>query len=91
MSKEDKTDNYLAMLEEAKEQYALALSLEPTVEDIIYLPSEVKHGTELEVILMKLKVFTMEYLKKKNTIRKETLKEINTKKCQTLQRQITNL
>ena len=41
LSEEDQTDNHLAILQEAKEQYALALSLEPTVEEISYLPSEV--------------------------------------------------
>ena len=79
LNNEEQTEEYLAILNDAKEQYALALSLEPTVEEISYLPSEVQKGTELEVVLMKLKVFTLEYLKKKNKIRKETLSEINTK------------
>ena len=73
-------EKYFKLLnnEEQTENYS-ALSLEPTVEEISYLPSEVKKRTELEVVLMKLKVFTLEYLTNKNKIRKETLNEINTK------------
>ena len=62
LDNEEQTDTYFAKLHEAQEKYALALSLEPTVEEISYLISEVKKGTELEVVLMNLKVFTLEYL-----------------------------
>ena len=79
LNKEEQTENYPAILHEAKEQYALALSLELTVEEISYLPSEVQKGTELEVVLMKIKVFTLEHIKNKIKIRKETLNEVNTK------------
>ena len=64
--------------EQAKEQYAIALSLEPTMEDINNLPSEVNKGTELETVLMQLKVLTLEYCKKKNLIRKTTLDQLTT-------------
>ena len=53
--------------------------MEPTVEEVSYLPTEVNKGTELEVVFMKLKVFTLEYLNNKGKIKKETIKEINTK------------
>ena len=81
LDSEEQTDEYQARIQEAQEQYAIALSLEPSVEEISNLPTEVKKGTELEIVLMKLKVFTLEYLKKKGKIKRETLKEINIKLC----------
>ena len=60
-------------LEEAKEQYAIALSLEPTTEEINSLPSEVGKGTVLETILLQLRTLTLEYCKKKNKIKKATI------------------
>ena len=53
---------YTNILEEAKLMLALALSVEPTFEDINSLESEVSKGTELEVILMELKDITIRYL-----------------------------
>ena len=63
-------------LEKAKEKYALALSLEPTNEEINNLPSEVSKGTVLETILMQLRVLKLEYCKKKNKIKKTTIKQL---------------
>ena len=77
----EQTEEYQAKLQYAQEQYAIALSLEPTVEEISNLPAEVKRGTELEIVLMKLKVFTLEYLKKKGKIERDTIKEINSRLC----------
>ena len=65
LESEEQTEEYQARLQEAQEQYAIALSLEPTVEEISHLPTEVKKGTELEIVLMKLKVFTLNTLRKK--------------------------
>ena len=62
LEREEQTEEYQARIQDAQEQYAIALSLEPTVEEISYLPTEVKKGTELGIVLMKLKVFTLEYL-----------------------------
>jgi hypothetical protein len=57
---ENPTEEQLRALEDTKEQYVIALSLDPTMEEINNLPSEVDKGTELETVLMQLKVLTME-------------------------------
>ena len=60
-----------------KEEYAIALSLEPTMEEINNLPSDNKKGTELEMILMELKDLTINFTKKEEKVRKDALKGIN--------------
>ena len=52
---------YLDQVEESKVQLAIAMSLEPSEEEINFLESDVTKGTELEVILMELKDITIRY------------------------------
>ena len=79
LDKEEKNDNYQNLLYEAMEKYVIALSLEPTMEEINNLPAEVRKGTELETVLMQFKNLTTRYVKKQKDIRKWTIEEINTK------------
>ena len=44
-------------------KYAIALSLEPTMDDINNMESNVRKGTELEMVLMELKQLTTRYAK----------------------------
>ena len=46
-----------------KEEYAIALSIEPSMEDINNLPSEHKKGTEVEKILMELRILPQDSTK----------------------------
>ena len=52
------------------EQYAIALPVEPTMEELNTLPAEVRKGTKLEIVLIQLKDLTTIYVKKQNDIRK---------------------
>ena len=55
-------NEYLKQTETNKEKYAIALSLEPTAEEINEIPHELeKKSTELEITLMDLKVMTQKY------------------------------
>ena len=59
-------NEYFKQLELAEERYAIALSFEPTAEEINMIPHEVeKKSTELEITLMDLKVMTQKYTKGK--------------------------
>ena len=63
--------------EKIKEEYAIALSLEPTMEEINDLPSDNKKGTELEMILMELNDLTINFTKREEKVRKDALKGLN--------------
>ena len=66
---------YIHLLEEAKLMLALALSVEPTFEEINSLESEVSKGTELEIILMELKDITIRYITAQKIARDNRLKK----------------
>ena len=55
-------------VEKVKEDYAIALSIEPTMEEINNLPSDNKKGIELEMILMELKDLTINFTKKRQKL-----------------------
>ena len=52
----------------------IALSFEPTMEEINNLPSDCKKGTDLEMILMELKNLTIRFNKQENIITKTSNK-----------------
>ena len=59
-------NEYFKQTEITEEKYAIALSLEPTAEEINMIPHELeKKSTELEITLMDLKVMTQKYTKGK--------------------------
>ena len=62
------------MVEKIKEDYAIALSVEPTMEEINDLPSDNRKGTELEMILMELKDLTINFTKNETKTRKDAFK-----------------
>ena len=56
--------NYLKELDKAREDLAILMSLEPTAEDINKMESSCeKKSTEIEMILMELKLLTTRYAK----------------------------
>ena len=73
-------NEYLKQIEPNEEKYAIALSLEPTAEEINEIPHELeKKSTELEITLMDLKVMTQKYTKGKKIIQKHNLRDENLK------------
>ena len=66
---------YEPWVEKVKEDYAIALSVEPTMEEINDLPSDNRKGTELEMILMELKDLTITFTKNETKKGKMHLKD----------------
>jgi hypothetical protein len=54
--------NFNKLIEDAKEQITIALSLGPSVEDLNNNPVEVRKETELEMVLMQLKNIATNYV-----------------------------
>jgi hypothetical protein len=63
--------NFNKLIEDAKEQITIALSLGPSVEDLNNNPVEVRKETELEMVLMQLKNIATNYVKDQKEKRKK--------------------
>ena len=61
-----KLDNYQAQLEAARDRFDIALTVEPTAEEISNLENDVSDATVIEVILMEMRTITSKYAKRKN-------------------------
>ena len=60
---QDKLDDYQADLEAARDRFNIALSSESTTEDIHLLETDVSKGTVLEVVLIKMRANTTNYVR----------------------------
>ena len=74
-------NEYFKQIELVEETYAIALSLEPTAEEINMIPHKVeKKSTKLWITLMHLKVMTQKYTKGKNNTKTQSKRrELKTK------------
>ena len=69
-----KLGNYHGLLEEARDKFSLALSVEPTPEDISKLQNNVSDSTVLEVVLMDMRNKTSTFVKKEKNAQDWALK-----------------
>ena len=73
-------NNYFKELDKTREDLAISISLEPTAEEINIMESSCeKKSTELEMIIMELKLLTTIYAKDIIFNRDKNLKDENTK------------
>ena len=71
------TCDYLNENEKSKEELAIAMPFEPTIDTIHELEFNVRKGTELEIILMDLKYITTKYNKERVKKKNDKLSKIN--------------